>query len=135
MSSLTRKFVSSAAVAALAACAAYLTGAWVIIYALRPEHPEIHPARLYREALSHLPVIMIAFVVFQVTALALTVRAVGKISLAPLVMTVAEVSAVIALLHGLLSDLSAFDALWWRLLAVSAPVVIASTAGVVYLRQ
>jgi hypothetical protein len=65
MSSVNSKLAAGGGVAALTSCAAYLAGAWVMIYALKPEHPEIAPYRLFHEALLHLPILVGLFAMSQ----------------------------------------------------------------------
>ena len=128
------KFSICAIVTAFTSCLAYLVGAWVIIYGLIPEHPEIAPMRLFHEALSHLPVLILLLTSFGLVAFACAANRVTRIPPGDVVSISAEVSGVMALIHGLLSDFSAFDSLWWWLILGSAPVTIVSTVLLIYFR-
>src|SRR5678815_2172370 len=99
MTSMPFKLFTCAAVVALASCVGYLAAAWVMIYALRPEHPEIAPSRLFHGATSHLPTLVLSFTVFQLVALAFVPRRVRGICLGDLAATSAEVSGLFALIH------------------------------------
>ena len=131
---MTCKFITVAVVTALASGIGYLVGAWVIIYGLRPEHPEIAPARLFHEAWSHIPVLMLSLTVFEVSAFGCAVTRFARLSLGYAATIAAEVSGLVAMVHGLLSDFSAFDSLWWRLILGSAPIIIVSTLMLIYFR-
>ena len=131
---MPRKFFTVAVVTAFASCIGYLAGAWVIIYGLKPEHPEIAPWRLFREAWSHIPVLMLLLTAFELFAFGCAVDRVAQLSLEYVISIAAEVSGLVALIHGLLSDLSAFGSLWWQLILGSAPVVVASTVLLIHFR-
>ena len=112
MTSTPCKLLAYAAVAAQASCATYLGGAWVMIYALKPEHPEIAPERLFHGAMSHLPSVVLWFTILQLAALAFVPRRVPGTSMGDLAATAAEVSGLFGLVHGFLIDFTAFDSIW-----------------------
>ena len=105
-----------------------------MVYALKPEHPEIAPWRLFDGAVSHLPRVALSFTAFQLVALAFVPRRLPGISLGDLAATSAEVSGLFALIHGLLIDFTAFDPIW-PMLAASAPVMILSTVILIRFRK
>ena len=131
---MTRKLCICAIVTAFTSCLAYLVGAWVIIYGLKPEHPEFAPQRLFHEALSHLPVVILLLTIFGLIAFACAANRVVRVPSGYVISISAEVSGIVALIHGLLSDSSAFDSTWWWLIVGSAPIVIVVTVLLIYFR-
>jgi len=129
-----RKVFTYAAVATFASGAGYLAGAWVMIYGLKPEHPEIAPWRLFDGALSHLPALVISFTIFQLAALAFFPRRVSGIRMGNLVAIAGEVAGLFALVHGFLIDFTAFDSIWW-LIVLSAPVMILTTLILLHFKR
>jgi hypothetical protein len=89
---MTRKLSIGAVVTVVASCVGYFAGAWVIIYALRPEHPEIAPSRLFHEAVSHAPFLILALTVFQLLAFACAAGRTTRLSSSYLASIAAEVS-------------------------------------------
>jgi len=131
---MPRKFITVAFVTALASSIGYLVGAWVIIYGLRPEHPDLAPASLFHEAWSHMPVQVLSLTVFELFSFTCAMRRIARLSLGYVVSIVVEVSGLVAIVQGLLTDASAFDPLWWHLILGSAPIVIMSTLALIYFR-
>jgi len=131
---MPRKFITVAVVTAIASSIGYLVGAWVIIYGLRPEHPDLAPASLIHETWSHMPVQVLSLMVFELFSFACTTSRTARLSLGYVVSIAVEVSGLVAIVQGLLTDVSAFDPLWWQLILGSAPIVIMSTLALIYYR-
>lgn len=127
-----RKLFWAAVAAALASAAAYAAAAWITICALAPEHPEYLPKKLFFEALSFAPALILSFMVFELAALICAARRVAKASSSCVVSTAAEVSGLVALVLGLLSELGAGD---WRWLLGSAFVLIPATVIILHVRN
>lgn len=135
MTSTGCKLVTYTGASVLAASTGYVVAAWVMIYGLKPEHPEISPLRLFRGAMSHLPTLVLLFTVFQLVALAFVFRRISGIHLGDLVATAAEVSGLLALIHGSLVDFTALDSSWWWLVVASCPINILSTVALILLKK
>jgi hypothetical protein len=131
---MIRKFFTVAVVTALASSIGYLVGAWVIIYGLRPAHPDIAPASLFHEAWSHTSVEVLSLMVLELFSFACAISRIALLALGYVVSIAAEVSGLVAIFQGLLADFSAFDSIWWQLILGSAPIVIASTVVLIYFR-
>ncbi|HEU6447480.1 MAG TPA: hypothetical protein VFV23_03465 [Verrucomicrobiae bacterium] len=132
--SMARKFFIAAVVTLFTTGIGFLAGAWIIIYGFMPEHPDIAPLRLFNDALSHMPFILVSFIIFEVLALGLVMNRVRLLSLGSIISIIAEVSGITSLVHGLFSDIYAFDTFWKWFVLGSAPIIIASTNFLIYLR-
>jgi len=127
-----RKLFWAAVAAALASGAAYSAASWITICALAPEHPEYLPKRLFNEALLYAPALILSFTVFELVALICAARRVAKASSSCVISTAAEVSGLIALVLGVLSEFGSGD---WRCLLGSAFIVIPATVITLYVRN